>query len=221
MKRAVLALLIVFTLTAAGIGVIDVKDRVLTWSSGGSDNHYTGKYGEARAHILRARSLLGEYIRDEPGTPDAYFARLQVAALDDIFKTDVPVTPVKLEEAIVWRVLRLQTTDSYTKVTIEIHNTEENRSQHFYIFDLHPVVLVANHIVYRMKKTTIERPANVEAYYNGSWLLQPTQTVTTDVYFEPLERGSVNGMVKYVDDNFRAESARFSLMNVNQSAAAQ
>jgi hypothetical protein len=220
MKRTILALLVIGTLVAAGIGVTEVRHRVLTWMPGRKE-HKTGKYAEARDHILRARTLLGQFVRDEPGTPDAYFARLQAAALDDIFKTDVPVTPVVLDAPIFWRVLRLQTTDSYTKVTVQIENKDESRAANFYMFDRYPLALVANKIVYRMKKNPIERPPNVEAYGSDAWSLQPTQAITIDVYFEPLERGVVTGMLKYVDDAFHEEPARFSLVNVHQSAAAQ
>jgi hypothetical protein len=223
MKRVIIGLIVLAAIAAAAIRVLEIRPRFATMFS------HTKlplpvpktKYDEARDLIRHAKVLLGDVVRESPGTADSYFARLQAAALEDIFKTDVPVTPVILADPIYWRVIRVETTESYTKATVEIENTNESNSTCFYIFDKHPLVLVANKKVYRMKKNAIEPPANVTqcAYSDDRWALQPTQAITLDLYFDALDGGTVDGMLKYADDQFREQPALFSLMNVHQSAA--
>ncbi|HEX6096897.1 MAG TPA: hypothetical protein VF432_11280 [Thermoanaerobaculia bacterium] len=70
-----------------------------------------------------------------------------------------------------------------------------------------------------MKTGRLKRPAGVEIAAGSGWVLQPTQAVTVDVYFDALDDGAIDGLVKYVDLYRREQPARFSLMNVNQRAA--
>ena len=107
------------------------------------------------------------------------------------------------------------------ETALEIENTSEGESRCFAVFDKHPLVLVAQKKVYAMKKNAIERPSNVEQcrYTDDQWALQPTQAMTIDLFFDALDRGTVDGMLKYADDQFREQPALFSLMNVHQSSA--
>jgi hypothetical protein len=218
MKRAILALLVVAAVAAAGMSLIDVRSKLVTVPSD-SVEPLPGKYAEAKDLIRRARVLLTDVVRENPGTGDAYYARLQAGALENIFKTDVPVPPVALEDPIVWRVLRVEPTEAYTKVTVEIENTSEDGAAQFYTFERYPLILVADRSVYLMKKNALERPSNVDSYGDDRWSLQPTQAIKLDLYFDALDRGALEGMLKYAHDAFREKPARFSRMNVHQSAA--
>jgi hypothetical protein len=180
------------------------------------------KYKEARDLIRRARTLLSEVVKDNPGMDDAYFARLQLAALQNIFKTDIPVVPVSLNKSIVWRVIRVQVRESDTKITVEIENTDAGRQQMLYDFNEYPLLVVADKKIYEMKKMRIKPPAGVQAISSpgdGSrvWQLQPTQAVVVDLYFDELDDGVVQGVVKYTDDHRADSPAAFSLLNVNQN----
>jgi len=174
------------------------------------------KYKEARDLIRRARTLLGDFIQENPTSEDAHFARIQLAALENIFKTDVPVVPVTLNNPVTWRVVRVESRDSDTKVTMEIENPSQDTEQGFSDFNAYPLVLIANKKVYAMKKGEVRVPAGARVFYGG-WLLQPTSAITLDLYFDALDEGVVEGMVKYAADNRSEKAARFSLMNIHQS----
>jgi hypothetical protein len=176
------------------------------------------KYQQAKELIRRARALLKEFVADNPGGEDGYFARLQLAALENIFRTDVPIAPVKLSDAVVWRVVGVDVGDAYSKVTLEIENTSDDEEGRVSAFDKYPLTLVAGKKVYAMKKGGLEQPAGVELDPSDRWVLQPTQSITVDVYFDALDEGTLNGIVKYVDLYRRETPAHFSLMNVNQRA---
>jgi type II secretory pathway pseudopilin PulG len=174
------------------------------------------KYKEARDLIRRARSLLGDFVNENPKSEDAHFARLQLAALENIFKTDVPVVPVTLNDAVTWRVVRVENRDADTKVTLEIENPDESNEQQFAHFNAYPLVLIANKKVYAMKKGEVRLPAGAQIHYDY-WRLQPTSVITLDLHFDALDEGVVEGMIKYAADDRREKAARFSLMNVNQN----
>lgn len=106
------------------------------------------KYKEARDLIRRARTLLSDFVNENPKSEDAYFARVQLAALENIFKTDVPVVPVPLQEAVTWRVVHVENRDADTKVTLEIENANDSQQQLFLHFNASPLVLIANKKVY-------------------------------------------------------------------------
>lgn len=222
MKRVVLGLIVLAAIAATAIKVLEIRPRFATML-GQSTSRLpmpATKYDQARDHIRRAKTLLGDVVRESPGTADSHFARLQAAALENIFKTDLPIVPVVLDGPISWRVIHVETTESYTKVTAEIENTSGSDSACFAIFDKYPLVLVADKTVYAMKKNAIERPPTVEPcrYTDDRWSLQPTQAITLDLHFDTLDRGAIDGMMKYADDSFREQPALFSLMNVHQSA---
>jgi hypothetical protein len=225
MKRTIIGLTLLAAIAVVAIRVLDLRPRLATMFSPSKSSVPVPatKYDEAKDLIRRAKVLLSDVARESPQTADSHFARLQAAALETIFRTDVPVVPVPLAEPIHWRILHVDTTESYTKVAVEIENTNESESACFSVFDKHPLVLVANRKVYAMKKDAIARPSNVEPcpYTDDRWLLQPTQAVTLDVYFDSLDRGAVEGMLKYVNDGFREKPALFSLVNVHQSSAPQ
>ena len=221
MKRILFGLILLAALAAGAMHVLEIRPRFLAPASEESRPPApVKKYEEAKDYIRRAKLLLGDVVRDNPGTPDAYHARLQAAALENIFATDVPVAPVVLADPVSWRVLRVATTEAYTKVTVEVENPSQDRAHCFHIFDHHPLVLLAGKRAYAMKRNAIERPANVgECYGNERWSLQPTQAITIDVYFDAIEDGTVDGMLKYANDDFREQPAVFSLLNVNQGVA--
>jgi hypothetical protein len=175
------------------------------------------KYREARDLIRRARTLLGDFVNENPKSEDAHFARMQLAALENIFKTDVSVVPVTLHDTVTWRVVRVENRDADTKVTLEIENPSDSYAQSFAHFNASPLVLIANKKVYVMKKREVGRPAGVQVDYNDTWKLQPTSTIMLDLYFDALDEGVLEGMVKYASDNRGEKAARFSLMNVNQN----
>jgi len=176
------------------------------------------KYKEARDLIRRARTLLGDFVNENPKSEDAHFARVQLAALENIFKTDVPVVPVTLADPVTWRVVHVENRDADTKVTLEIENPSDGREQSFAHFNSSPLVLIANKKVYGMKKSEVQLPAGVQVDGNNNyWKLQPTSKTTLDVYFDALDEGVLEGMVKYAWDNHGEKAARFSLMNVNQN----
>lgn len=181
-----------------------------------SANADVDKYKEAKNLIRRARTLLSDFLQDQPGGEDAHFARLQLRALENIFKTDVPVVPVKLDDAIVWRVLRVETTDAHTKVTLEIENSSPSDVQYFYHFNARPLVMLANKKVYAMKTTPIKRPSVVTARSDETWNLEPTQAIALDLYFDALDEGVTEGMIKYATGT-RSTPAGFSLVNTNQN----
>jgi hypothetical protein len=221
MKRTIIGLIILAAIAAVAIRALDLRPRLATMFSPSKLSVPATKYDEAKDLIRRAKGLLSDAARESPGTADSHFARLQAAALENIFRTDVPVVPVPLAEPIQWRIVHVDPTESYTKVAVEIENTNESDSACFSVFDKHPLVLVSNRKVYAMKKDAIARPSNVAPcpYTDDRWLLQPTQAITLDVYFDSLDRGAVDGMLKYENDGFREKPALFSLMNVHQSAA--
>jgi hypothetical protein len=179
------------------------------------------RYQEAKDLIRRARSLLKDFVAQNPGGEDAYFARVQLAALENIFRTDAPVVPVMLSHAVQWRVVRVDVADAHTKVTLEIENTSAEEEGRFSAFDKYPLTLVANKKVYAMKKGGLKRPAGVEIDPSDRWILQPTQAITVDLYFDALDEGAIDGLIKYIDLYRDEKPARFSLMNVNQRAAAE
>jgi hypothetical protein len=218
MKRILFGLILLAALAAGAMRVLEIRPKIPGLVSAQSKLPApVAKYEEAKDHIRRAKLLLGDVVRDHPGTPDAYHARLQAAALENIFTTDVPVAPVVLQDPVSWRILRVATTEAYTKVTVEVENPSQDQAHCFSIFDHHPLVLLADKRVYAMKKNAIERPANVgECWGNDKWALQPTQAITIDVYFDALETGTVDGMLKYANDHFREQPAVFSLLNVHQ-----
>lgn len=233
MRRALLFIIALAAVAAGAMHVLDVGPR-LPFASESRPSPSTPspstpsasapqartKYDEAKDHIRRAKSLLGDVARESAGTANAHYAGLQAAALENIFANDVPVAPVMLTDPVYWRVLRVETTEAYTKVGVEIENTSPTRVSCFHVFDQSPVVLVADRKVYAMKKNAaIARPANVEECYGDDrWALQPTQAITLDLYFDTLDRGTIDGMLKYASEHFREEPARFSLVNTNQSA---
>ncbi len=174
------------------------------------------KYKEARDFIRRARSLLGDFVNENPKGEDAHFARLQLAALENIFKTDVPVVPVTLNDPVTWRVVRVENRDADTKVTLEIENPSESEERRFSHFNAYPLVLIANKKVYAMKKGEVRLPSGAQIDYDY-WLLQPTSAITLDLYFDALDEGVLEGMIKYAANNRDEKAARFSLMNVNQN----
>jgi hypothetical protein len=175
------------------------------------------KYKEARDLIRRARALLGDFVNENPKSEDAHFARLQLAALESIFKTDVPIVPVTFADPLTWRVVRVENRDADTKVTLEIENPSDSREQRFVQFNASPLVLIANKKVYAMKKGEVQLPAGVKVEYSRYWKLQPTSAITLDLYFDALDEGALEGIVKYASDNHGEKAARFSLMNVNQN----
>lgn len=223
MKRVIIGLIVLTVIAAVAIRALEIRPRFASMFGQSKFAVSATKYEEAKDHIRRAKILLGDVVRESPGTADSHFARLQAAALENIFKTDVPIAPVVLDGPISWRVIRVETTESYTKVTAEIENTNESNSACFAIFDKHPLVLVADKNVYAMKKNAIERPPTVEQcrYDYDRWSLQPTQAITLDLHFDTLDRGTIDGMLKYADDSFREQPALFSLMNVHQSSVAK
>jgi hypothetical protein len=174
------------------------------------------KYKEARDLIRRARTLLGDFVNENPKSDDAHFARVQLAALENIFKTDVPVVPVTLHDAVTWRVVRVENRDADTKVTLEIENPNDTNEQIFAHFNASPLVLIANKKVYAMKKGEVRLPAGAQVYYSDAWKLQPASAITLDLHFDALDEGVLEGMVKYASDRGE-KAARFSLMNVNQN----
>jgi len=174
------------------------------------------KYKEARDLIRRARTLLGDFINENPKGEDAHFARLQLAALENIFKTDVPVVPVTLHGPVTWRIVRVENRDADTKVTLEIENPSDSNEQDFTNFNSAPLVLIANKKVYAMKKAEVRLPAGVQLYYD-SWRLQPASAITLDLHFDALDEGVLEGMVKYARDGSGEKAARFSLLNVSQN----
>src|SRR5215213_2575953 len=113
-KRAVAVLMLVASVVVTGSAQAQAKPD---------------KYKEARDLIRRARSLLGDFINENPKSGDAHFARLQLAALENIFKTDVPVVPVTLDDPVTWRVVRVENRDADTKVTLEIENPSESEER--------------------------------------------------------------------------------------------
>ena len=176
------------------------------------------KYKEARDLIRRARTLMGDFVNENPKSEDAHFARVQLAALENIFKTDVSVVPVTLAGEVTWRVIRVENRDADTRVTLEIENPSDSSEQRFVQFNASPLVLIANKKVYAMKKGEVRLPGGVEVEYNHDyWKLQPTSTITLDLYFDALDEGVLEGMVKYAWDGRGEKAARFSLMNVNQN----
>lgn len=175
------------------------------------------KYKEARDLIRRARTLLGDFVTENPKSNDAHFARLQLAALENIFKTDVPIVPVALHDEVTWRVVRVQNRDADTKVTLEIENPAESEQQFPHVNEF-PLVLIANKKVYAMKKGEVALPDGAQVYY-AFWKLQPASAITVDLYFDALDEGVLEGMVKYATDRYDEKPARFSLMNVNQNPA--
>lgn len=175
------------------------------------------KYKEARDLIRRARTLLSDFVNENPKSEDAHFARLQLAALENIFKTDVPVVPVTLHDPVTWRVVRVENRDADTKVTIEIENPSDSNERDFAHFNSSPLVLIANKKVYAMKKGEVRLPAGAQVGGNNNyWMLQPTSAITLDLHFDALDDGVLEGMVKYASDQGE-KAARFSLMNVNQN----
>ena len=177
----------------------------------------TDKYKEARDLIRRARTLLSDFVNENPKSDDAHFARMQLAALENIFKTDVAVVPVTLHDAVTWRVIHVENRDADTKITLEIENPNDTNEQIFDHFNAAPLVLIANKKVYAMKKGEVRLPAGVQVYYN-TWKLQPASAITLDIHFDALDEGVLDGMVKYASDRGE-KAARFSLMNVNQNPA--
>ena len=176
------------------------------------------KYKEARDLIRRARTLLGDYVKENAKSADAHFARLQLAALENIFKTDVPIVPVALHDEVTWRVVRVENRDADTKVTLEIENPNESQAQRFPHLNKYPLVLIANKKVYAMKKGEVALPDGAQEYYSF-WTLQPASAITMDLYFDALDEGVLEGMVKYAANDRGEKPARFSLMNVNQNPA--
>lgn len=193
-------------------------------SKSGTSAAKADKYKEARDHIRKARTLLSDFVTENPGGADGYFARLQLAALEDIFKTDVPVVPVKLNEHIQWRIVRVETSEDRTKISVEIENPD-TESHHFPALDMFPLVMMANKKPYAMKKTGIKRPAavGVTQGYESRWILQPTQATIFDIYFDALDKGVLSGLVKFVGDSYELQAvpAQFSLMNVNQDSVTE
>ena len=176
------------------------------------------KYKEARDLIRRARTLLSDFVNENPKSEDAHFARVQLAALENIFKTDVPVVPVTLADPVTWRVVRVENRDADTKITLEIENPNDSREQDFAHFNASPLVLIANKKVYAMKKGEVRLPAGAQVGGNNNyWKLQPTSAITLDVHFDALDEGVLEGMVKYAWDGNGEKAARFSLLNVNQN----
>lgn len=230
MRRAFFGLFIIGAIAAAALGLVELRERfpllkgrdsTSAATAGSSAEPSRGRYDEAKELIRRATLLLRDVARDNPGTGDAYYARIQLGVLENIFKTDIPIAPVPLDDAIVWRVVQVQRTEAHTKITIEIENTNATRAETFVPFDRSPVIIVAHRSVYRMKNTPIERPAGVELYYGERWLLQPTQAIKLDLYFDALDQSVVDGMVKRAEASSREQPARFSLVNVHQSTASK
>lgn len=201
LKRSAVVLAAVVTLIVAGPAPAQVKGD---------------KYKEARDLVRRARTLLGDFVTENPESDDAHFARLQLAALENFFKTDVPVVPVTLDDPVTWRVIRVENRESDTKVTLEIENHSESGAGRFPHFNAYPLVLIANKKVYAMKKGEVPVPAGAQIYYDF-WTLQPASAITLDVYFDALDEGILEGMVKYAANDRKEKAARFSLMNVNQN----
>lgn len=218
MKRALIGLILFAAAAAGAMHVLEIGPRFPFSRAKLSAPATVTKYDEARDHIRRAKTLLGDVVREHPGTANAHFARLQAAALENIFTNDVPVAPVELADPIYWRVMRVETAEAYTKVTVEIENTSPTNVNCFHVFDHSPLVLVADRKVYAMKKNGLARPGNVQQCYGDErWGLQPTQALTLDVYFDALDPGTIDGMLKYASEHFREKPALFSLVNLNQS----
>jgi hypothetical protein len=204
-KRSAVVLAVVATFVAAGSAL----------AQGQGD-----QYKEARDLVRRARTLLGDFVRDNPESDDAHFARLQLAALENFFKTDVSVVPVTLDDPVTWRVVHVENREADTKITLEIENPSESDQRRFAHFNAYPLVLIANKKVYAMKKGEVRVPAGAQIYYDY-WLLQPASAITLDVYFDALDEGILEGMVKYAANDRGEKAARLSLMNVNQNPPGQ
>ncbi len=180
------------------------------------------KYNDAKNHVKQAISLLRQYLAENPSNDNVYFARLQLAALQSIFKTDESIAPVALRGPITWRVITVANRDSDTKITLEIENSSEAEAK-MESFNVAPLIIVANRTTYVMKKGNIPAPRNVGVDELGwctqCWVLQPSQAARIDVYFEALDEGVTEGLVKRAKSSDE-KPARFNLLNVNQVSEA-
>ena len=175
------------------------------------------KYREAIDNINSARALLRAFVSENPAAGDAYSANLQLKALDNLIVTDIPIAPVPFFQDLTWRILTIDPQAAYTKVKIEIHNTNEQSQRGFSRFDQYPLSLMANSKFYAMKKeSTVFPPSLIQ---DGSYLdLQGGQALTIDVYFDALDSGVTEGEIKYQIGNSQTP-VKFSLLNTNQRPA--
>lgn len=181
------------------------------------------KYQQAKDHLKQARALLRDYLATNPTGDEAYYANLQLKALDNLIVTDIPIAPVPMKKNwdITWRVLAVDVQEAYTKVTLELHNTNENRQDSFLAFDSHPLSIVANTKVYDMKTESTKKPATIRTHKYGQdmwWDLEGGQAVKIDVYFDALDAGVTDGQIKFKFNN-EATPIKFSLLNTNQKPA--
>jgi len=127
------------------------------------------------------------------------------------------VMPVHLENDVEWRILSVETTDSYTKVTIEFQNTNTTRDTTFHWFDHSPLTLLANGRPYEMLTDSLKLPdRTIEANDGNNYdcVLVGGQRVTADVYFEALDPGVTDGIIKYSYNSHDDVTAiHFSLLN--------
>jgi hypothetical protein len=220
MKRSAIGCVVVLVITWISIGGAPLHAQTKTRSDGAKPT--ADKYKEAREHIKSATTLLSDFIAENPKSGDAYFAKMQLAALRNIFKTDIPVLPVAFRETLTWRVVGVTSRESDTKITFEVENSSDSAAAKFPEFNSFPLVMVANKKVYSMKKGSVRLPAGAKAIEDtwhgwNSWELQPSQAVTVEVYFDALDEGATEGLIKYVDSKDE-QPARFSMMNVTQGA---
>ena len=173
-------------------------------------------YTQAMEHLKQARSLLRDYVSKGQTGDRAYYANIQLKALQGLVVDDTPYAPVVLDGNVMWRIVSMEPNETSTKVVIELINSSEQSQSSFRWFVGRPLELMANGKRYSQKKDTTVEPQWAEFFdhsYKKEYLrMSPSQKGNLTLFFEPFDSGVTTGQIEYAD-NGQNSALHFNLLN--------
>lgn len=122
--------------------------------------------------------------------------------------TNISSSWFRLDYDIQWRVRAIQPQTTFTRLFVEVRNTDEKSEHLFRSFGKVPLVMIdSTGRLFKMINSS-DAPEKIRED-DRHWYLQAGRTITVAVDFEPLARGSNSGHIAYQDKN-KAEPAKFS-----------
>lgn len=214
-------LIMTFLVTAQGQGV---SRRSATVPQSNSTQKKAAdpqeKWWQAQQSIEAAIQQLEAYLRAHPDGKRAESARQQLQVLQSL--TAIAAKPewarLFLGAAVMsdWRVASVDPQPDKTRVTLEIRCAQDfNGECGFPAFDgRNTLVLLDNAGRYYPMLEAGDVPESVrrtDDFQGAQYRFQPGRTITVEVIFAPLARGTVSGQVQYRERN-SAIPAKFSLV---------
>ncbi len=178
------------------------------------------KWWQAQRSIESAIQQLEAYLRAHPDGKRAESARQQLQVLQSLTATAAKPewTRLFLGAAVMsdWRVASVDPQPDKMRVTLEIRCAQDfNGECGFPAFDgTNPLVLLDTAGRYYPMLEAGDMPESVRRTgdsQGAQYRFQPGRTITVEVIFAPLTRGSVSGQVQYRERN-PAIPAKFSLV---------